>query len=192
MYYKTHLEGEIMTNELNKKIEELNILIENGANIPKKFDMPLKVFGGLTLLYLPLVFLNIAFLLAIPLNLLVIALMKNAINCDMEKNKKMIDEKEAEINELLNDSLADTKTLEFDDIDERLEAVGIYEVYGKELTRKYNISLELLLSVLDKFGLNDSQKDMIVGMIKEDIRTNGAFSEEVKEHMLIFKKPEQE
>lgn len=181
-----------MTNELNKKIEELNILIENGANIPKKFDMPLKVFGGLTLLYLPLVFLNIAFLLAIPLNLLVIALMKNAINCDMKKNKKMVDEKEAEINELLNDSLADTKTLEFDDINERLEAVGIYEVYGEELTRKYNISLELLLSVLDKFGLNDRQKDMIVGMIKEDIRTNGAFSEEVKEHMLIFKKPEQE
>ena len=181
-----------MEKELNKKIAELEKLIEEGEAIEGKFDIPLKIFGALILASLPLSFFSPIVLAAIPLDLLVIALMKNARNADMEKNKTMIEEKEKEIDEMLSDDEESEPTNVFSkDMEERLEAVDIYDVYGKELTRKYNISLECLLSVLDKFGLNDNQKDMVVSMIETDIRTSGTFSQEVHEHMLVLKRPEQ-
>lgn len=68
--------------------------------------------------------------------------------------------------------------------------MGIYEVYREELLRKYSISLECLLNILKQFGLSDGQIDMIVSMIKEDVRTEDEFSKEVESRMLIFKHPE--
>lgn len=179
------------TEKIEIKISELNELINKKEKIDKKFDIPLKIFGVLSLLCMPVAFFSVAALIGLPLNLIIIVLMANIKERDMKKLKEMIENKGKEIEEISEQSMADVKEIEnSNDFDQKLEAIGIYEVYREELLRKYSISLDCLLIFLKQFGLSDSQIDMVVCMVKEDVRTEGEFAKEIESHMLIFKRPE--